>query len=161
MRRNSCWIFVLCTNLYVFFGIFKSSERSRSGHRVTCVEKLLSIFNNLTCVLARRSYQNKVFHSICLLKSSKIFHCFSDCFLFFRRTLGLSGIVRLGLVVILPLNDTTLLLYLRDIQAADLQAAMFKNVILDLPIGCRPSLILHQFLYVHINVDMCYRISQN
>lgn len=24
-------------------------------------------------------------------------------------------------------------------------------------LGCHSSFILHQFLYVHINVDMCYR----
>ena len=24
-------------------------------------------------------------------------------------------------------------------------------------LGCHSSLILHQFLYVHINVNMCYR----
>ena len=38
---------------------------------------------------------------------------------------------------------------------------MFKNVILDLTIGCRPSFILHQFLNIHINVDMYCRFSQN
>ena len=95
------------------------------------------------------------------LNHSKMLQCFRNGSFLFRRTLGLSGIVRLGLVVILPLNDTTLLLYLSDIKATDLQAAAFQNILLDLPISRQSSFILHHFFHIHINVDMCYRISQN
>lgn len=84
-----------------------------------------------------------------------------DCFLFLRRALRLFSILGLGLVVILPLNNAVFLLYLCDIKAADLQAAAFQNIILDLSIGCRPSFILHQFLNIHINVDMYCWFSQN
>ena len=44
------------------------------------------------------------------LNHSKMLQRFRNGSFLLRRTLGLSGIVRLGLVVILPLNDTTLLL---------------------------------------------------
>ena len=88
------------------------------------------------------------------LNHSKMLQRFRNGSFLLRRTLGLSGIVRLGLVVILPLNDTTLLLYLSNIQAADLQATMFKNIILDLPISRQPSFVLHHFFHIHINVDI-------
>ena len=53
------------------------------------------------------------------------------------------------------------LLYLSNIETADLQTTAFQNIILDLPIGCQSSFILHHFFHIYINVDMCHRISQN
>ena len=90
-----------------------------------------------------------------------MFQRLRNCLFLLRRALGLLDVFRLCLVVILTLDDAVLLLHLCDIQTADLQAAMLKNVILDLSIGCRSSFILHQFLNVHINVDMYCRFSQN
>ena len=57
-----------------------------------------------------------------------------DRLLFLRRALGLLGIFRFRLVVILPINDAALLLYLSDVQAADLQAGMFQHICPDLVI---------------------------
>ena len=47
------------------------------------------------------------------------------------------------------------------IQASNLYATMFQNIILYLPISCRPSFVLHQLLNIHIDVDMYCRLSQN
>ena len=100
-------------------------------------------------------------HSCSLLQQHlnrpKVLQSFCDCFFFFRWALGLLSILRLWLIIILTLDHPALLLHLCDIQAADLQAAVLKNAILDLSIGCHSSFILHQFLYVPIDVDMCYR----
>ena len=98
-----------------------------------------------------------------MLKSnhSKMFQCLRNGSFLFRRALWLSGILGFWLIVVLALNNAVFLLYLSDIQAADLQAAVFQNIILDLPIGCQSSFILHHFFHIHINVDMCHRISQN
>ena len=72
-----------------------------------------------------------------------------------RRALGLLGILRFCLVVILPLNDAALLLYLRDVQAADLQAGMLQHIRLDFLIG---SLALRhsqiQIIQIQLHFDM-------
>ena len=98
-----------------------------------------------------------------MLKSnhSKMFQCLRNRSFLFRRALWLPDILGFRLIVVLTLDDTALLLYLCDIQAADFQAAVFQNIILDLPIGCQSSLILHHFFHIHINVDMYCRFSQN
>lgn len=95
------------------------------------------------------------------LEHSKMLQCFRNGFFLIRRALRLFSILGLGLVVIHPLNNAVFLLYLCDIKTTDLQTAAFQNIILDLPIGCQSSFILHHFFHIHINVDMCYRISQN
>ena len=95
------------------------------------------------------------------LNHSKMLQCLRNGSFLFWRALWLLGILGLGLVVILPLNDTTLLLYLCDIKTTNLQSTVFQNIILDLLIGCQSSFILHNFFHTHINVDMCHRISQN
>ena len=51
------------------------------------------------------------------------------------------------------------LLYHQLNHSKMLPAALFQNIILDLSIDCQFSFILHHFF--HINVDMCYQISQN
>ena len=83
--------------------------------------------------------------------------CFRNGSFLIRRALWLLGILGFRFIVALALDNTAFLLYLRDIQAADLQAAMFKNVILDLPLACQSSFILYHFFHIriHINVDMC------
>jgi len=90
-----------------------------------------------------------------------MFQCLRNGSFLFQWALWLPGIVRLGLVVILPLNNAVFLLYLRDIKTTNLQSAVFQNILLDLPIGCHSSFILHHFFHIHINIDMCHRISQN
>lgn len=70
-----------------------------------------------------------------------------------RRALGLLGLLRFRLVVILPLNDAALLLFLRDAQAADLQASMLQQIRLDLVIGGFP-LNHRQVRLVHVQFDL-------
>ena len=93
------------------------------------------------------------------LNHSQMLQCFRNGSFLIRRALWLFSVLRLRLIVVLTLDDTALLLYLRDIKTTDLQTAVFQNIILDLPIGCQSSFILHHF--VHINVDLCHRIPQN
>ena len=45
--------------------------------------------------------------NIQILDHPKIFECFSDCFLFFRRTLGLSGILGLRQIIVLTNPNPT------------------------------------------------------
>ncbi len=52
-------------------------------------------------------------------RHAEVLQCLLDCFFFIRRTLRLFSVLRLRLIVILSLDDTALLLYLCDIQAAD------------------------------------------
>ena len=78
-----------------------------------------------------------------------------DCLFLLRRALGLLGILRLRLVIVLALNDAVLLLHLCDIERADLQAIMFQNIRLDFLIGClflRSSQI--QLVHLHFDLDM-------
>jgi len=42
-----------------------------------------------------------------MLDHPKIFECFSDCFLFFLRTLGLSGILGLRQIIVLTNPNPT------------------------------------------------------
>ena len=66
-----------------------------------------------------------------------------------------------GFIVVLALNNAVFLLYLSDIKTTGLQASLLQNIILDLPICCQSSFVLHHFFHIHINVDMCHRIFQN
>ena len=50
------------------------------------------------------------------LNHLKILQCFSDCFLFFRRTLGLLGIYRFGQVIVFADFQSTFSLNLRNIK---------------------------------------------
>ena len=75
----------------------------------------------------------------CFLYHSDVLQCLCNCFFFIRWALWLPGILRFWLIIIFTLNDAVFLLYLSDIKTADLQAAVFQNIILDLPIGCQTS----------------------
>ena len=55
-----------------------------------------------------------------MLDHPKIFECFSDCFLFFRRTHGLSGILGLRQIVVLADFQSAFSLYLRNIKVGHL-----------------------------------------
>lgn len=87
--------------------------------------------------------------------------CLRNGSFLFRWALWLPGILGFRFIVVLALNNAVFLLYLSDIETADLQAALFQNIILDLLIGCQSSFIPQLFVRIHINVDMCYRISWN
>lgn len=71
------------------------------------------------------------------------------------RTLRHPAALRLGRIIALLLNDAMLLLHLRDVQAAHLQAAVLQHIVLDLPIG---GLALRsgdvQLIQLQINIDM-------
>ncbi len=83
-----------------------------------------------------------------------------DCLFLLRRALGLLGILRLRLVIVLALNNTALLFYLCDIQATDFQAAMLQHIILDFLVG---GFLLRigeiKFVHVDIYLDMLLRIK--
>ena len=65
----------------------------------------------------------------------EISQSFHNCRPFFRRTLRLFRILRLRLIIIIPFDNTTLPLDLRDIQAGHLQTVLFQYISLDLLIG--------------------------
>ena len=88
-----------------------------------------------------------------------MFQCLRNGSFLFQWALWLPGILGFRFIIVLALDNAVFLLYLSDIKTADIQAAVFQNIILDLPIGCQSSFILHHF--VHINVDLCHRIPQN
>ena len=58
-----------------------------------------------------------------------------DGLFLFGRALGLFGVLRLGLVVALPLNDPAFLLDLGDVEGSDVQTGLFLDVVLDLLVG--------------------------
>ena len=81
--------------------------------------------------------------------------CIPDGLFLFGRALGLLGILRLGLVVALPLNDPTFLLDLGDVERSDVQAGMLLDVVLDLLVGgfaLRSSQI--QLIHLDFNIDV-------
>ena len=65
------------------------------------------------------------------------------------------SVLRLRFIVILTLDDTALLFYLCDIQAADFQAAILQHIILNLLIG---GFLLRigqiKFDHIQVNLDM-------
>lgn len=84
-----------------------------------------------------------------------MFQCLRNGSFLFQWALWLPGIVRLGLVVILPLNNAVFLLYLCDIEVADFQSGMLENVFPDFLVGCltlRRSQI--QLVHLHFDLDM-------
>ena len=83
-----------------------------------------------------------------------------DCFFFIWRALRLFSVLRLRLIVVLTLNDTALLFYLCDIQAADFQAAVLQHIIFDFLVGgflFRIGQI--QLVHIQVNLDMLLRIK--
>ena len=55
-----------------------------------------------------------------MLDHPKIFECFSDCFLFFRWTLGLSGILGFRQIIVFAYFNPTFPFDLRDIEVGHL-----------------------------------------
>ena len=94
------------------------------------------------------------------LNHPEVFQGLLDCLFFIRRALGLFSVLRLRLIVVLTLDDTTFLLYLCDIQAAYFQAAMLQHIILDLLIG---SFLLRicqiKLVHAQINLDMLFGVK--
>ena len=90
-----------------------------------------------------------------------MFQCLRNGSFLIWWTLWLPDILGFRFIVVIALNNAMFLLYLSNIKTTDFQAVLFQNIILDLPIGCQSSFILHHFFHIYINVDMCHRISQN
>ena len=89
--------------------------------------------------------------------------CLLDCFFFIRRALRLFSVLRLRLIVVLTLDDTALLLYLCDIQAADFQAAMLQYIILDFLVGGflhRIGQIKLVHIQVYLDILLCMKFGQ-
>ena len=73
----------------------------------------------------------------------------------FGWALGLLGILRLGFVVALPLDDPTFLLDLGDVEGSNVQAGLLLDVIFELLIGgfgFRSSQI--QLVHLELNLDV-------
>ena len=78
-----------------------------------------------------------------------------DGLLLFRWALGLLGVLRLGLVVALPLNDPAFLLDLGDVEGSDVQTSLLLDIVLDLLVGSfalRSSQI--QLIYIEFDLNM-------
>ena len=104
------------------------------------------ILPSVDCPHRTVSFRNRSRSADFLRKTSvKIF--FWSFFLW--RTLRLSGIFRFWQVIICPLNNSTFLLYLCDIQVTDFQSALLQNIILDFLIGCL-TLRRRQIKFTHL-----------
>ena len=80
---------------------------------------------------------------------------FHDRILFFFRTLGLFGIFRFGLIIILPLDDAVLLLYLCDIEIGYLQLMVFPHIIPNLVVSRFAFRSSHiQFIHADVHFDV-------
>ena len=81
--------------------------------------------------------------------------CLSNSLFLFGRALGLFGVLRLGLVVALPLDDPAFLLDLSDVEGSDVQASLLLDVVLDLLVGSfalRSSQI--QLIHLDFNINV-------
>ena len=100
------------------------------------------------------------FVSYYMLNHPEVLQRLFNCLFLLRRALRLLDIFGLWLIVVLTLNDTAFLLYLCDIQAADLQAAMLQHIILNLLIG---SFFLYisqiQLVQIQLHLDMLLGIE--
>ena len=76
-----------------------------------------------------------------------------DGLFLFGRTLGMLSVLRLGLVVALPLDDTVLLFDLCDIQAGHIQAVFSLYPLFYLGIGCTAGQV-DFFRWLIVQVDM-------
>ena len=88
---------------------------------------------------------------------------FHDRILFFFRTLGLFGIFRFGLIIILSLDDAVLLLHLCDIEVGKPQLMMFPYMLPNLIVSClafRSSHIQLIHVNVHFNVPLDMEFGQ-
>ena len=85
----------------------------------------------------------------------KVLQRLPDRLLLLRRALGLLGVLRLGLVVALPLDDPAFLLDLGDVEGSDVQASLLLDVVLDLLVGsfalCSSQI---QLIHLELNLDV-------
>lgn len=84
---------------------------------------------------------------------------FHDRILFFFRTLGLFGIFRFGLIIILSLDDAVLLLHLCDIEVGNPQLMMFPYMLPNLIVSrlafCSGHIqLVHADVHFDVSVDM-------
>ena len=80
---------------------------------------------------------------------------FHDRILFLLRTLGLFGIFRFGLIIILSLDDAVLLLHLCDIEVGNPQLMVFPYMLPNLIVSCLAFRSSHiQFIHVDVHFDM-------
>lgn len=61
--------------------------------------------------------------------------CLPNSLLLFRRALGLPGVLRLGLIAVLPLDDPAFLLDLGNVQGSDVQAGLLLDMVFDGLVG--------------------------
>ena len=91
---------------------------------------------------------------------------FHDRSLFFFRTLGLFGIFRFGLIIILSLNNAVFLLHLCDIEVGNPQLMMFPYMLPNLIVSClafRSSHIqlIHADVHFDVPLDMEFGQKEN
>lgn len=80
---------------------------------------------------------------------------FHDRILFFFRTLGLFGIFRFGLIIILSLNNAVFLLHLCDIEVGNLQLMVFPYMLPNLIVSCLAFRSSHiQFIHADVHFDV-------
>ena len=80
---------------------------------------------------------------------------FHNRILFFFRTLGLFGIFRFGLIIILSLDDAVLLLHLRNVEVGYLQLMMFPYMLPNLIVSRLALRSGHiQLIHADVHFDM-------
>ena len=80
---------------------------------------------------------------------------FHERILFFFRTLGLFGIFRFGLIIILSLDDAVLLLHLCDLEVGNPQLMMFPYMLPNLIVSCLAFRSSHiQFIHADVHFDV-------
>ena len=85
---------------------------------------------------------------------------FHDRILFFFRTLGLFGIFRFGLIIILSLDDAVLLLHLCDIEVGNPQLMMFPYMLPNLIVSCLAFRSSHiQFIHADVHFDVTLDVT--
>jgi len=85
---------------------------------------------------------------------------FHDRILFFFRTLGLFGIFRFGLIIILSLDDAVLLLHLCDIEIRNLELIVLPHIILNLVVSRLAFRSSHiQFIHADVHFDVTLDIE--
>ena len=85
---------------------------------------------------------------------------FHDRILFFFRTLGLFGIFRFGLIIILSLDDAVLLLHLCDIEVGNPQLMMFPYMLPNLVVSRLAFRSSHiQFIHTDVHFDVTFDIE--
>ncbi len=94
---------------------------------------------------------------------AKMFQRFPYILFFLWRAFRLTGIFRLWHIIVYPLNNTTYLLYLCNIQAADLSSSMLQYILLDFLIGgfaLRNRQIPLTHLQFHFYILFCMKFGK-